>query len=75
MDSNENANSDQQSVTGARSTTSQNSDLWKQFGRGNDVGKMLYSMYGLQEKPKVYYPPVKTKARQASLPREEKKCP
>lgn len=35
---------------------------------------MLYSMYSAKEKPKVYYPPVKTKPRVAP-PKEEKKCP
>ena len=25
---------------------SQNGELWKKFGRGNDVGNMLFSMYG-----------------------------
>ena len=32
-------------------------------------------MYSAHEKPKIYYPPVKTKARQTSVPKEEKKCP
>jgi hypothetical protein len=37
---------------------------------------MLYSLYSAHEKPKVYYPPVKTKKREAvSATREEKKCP
>jgi hypothetical protein len=55
---------------------SENSNLWKQFGKESDVGKMLYSMYSAHEKPKVYYPPLKTKPRQiSSQPREEKKCP
>ena len=31
-------------------------------------------MYSAKEKPKVYYPPVKTKVRQEA-PKEEKKCP
>ena len=35
---------------------------------------MLFSMYSAGEKPKVYYPPVKTKAR-VEPPKEEKKCP
>lgn len=38
------------------------------------MGKMLFSMYSVGEKPKVYYPPVKTKAR-VEQPKEEKKCP
>ena len=41
-----------------------NTDLYKNFGRHDDVGKMLYSMYGAsKQKPTVYYPPVKTKKR------------
>jgi len=35
---------------------------------------MLFSMYSAGEKPKVYYPPVKTKPR-VEPPKEEKKCP
>jgi len=35
---------------------------------------MLFSMYSAKEKPKIYYPPVKTKAR-VEQPKEEKKCP
>ena len=38
------------------------------------MGKMLFSMYSAKEKPKVYYPPVKTKPR-VEKPKEEKKCP
>eukprot|EP00347_Sterkiella_histriomuscorum_P010966 403374256 len=64
-----------QSVTGGQSTTSNNGELWKKFGRENDVGKMLYSMYSVKEKPKVHYPPVKTKPRPIEQPKEEKKCP
>jgi hypothetical protein len=37
---------------------------------------MLYSMYSTKEKPKIYYPPVKTKARPLEpVSKEEKKCP
>jgi hypothetical protein len=55
----------------------QNQKLWKQFGRETDVGKMLFSLYSAPEKPKIAYPPVKTKARGASVgpPMEERKCP
>ncbi len=35
---------------------------------------MLYSLYSAGEKPKIHYPPVKTKAR-VDAPKEEKKCP
>ena len=52
-----------------------NKDLYKKFGRENDVGKLLYGMYAQKEKPKVYYPPVKTKVRGNTPPKEEKKCP
>ena len=51
-----------------------NKELYKKFGRENEVGKLLYGMYAQKEKPKVYYPPVKTKVR-GSTPKEEKKCP
>ena len=41
-----------------------NQDLWKKFGRGNEVGNMLFSMYGAKQKPKVSYPNMnKTKKR------------
>ena len=30
-----------------------NSELYKNFGRENEVGKMLYGMYAQREKPKV----------------------
>lgn len=56
------------------SQQSDNSKLWKQFGRENDVGKMLFSLYSAPEKPKINYPPLKTKPRQETL-QEEKKCP
>lgn len=38
---------------------------------------MLFSLYSAPEKPKIAYPPVKTKPRGASVgpPQEEKKCP
>lgn len=52
-----------------------NKDLYKKFGRENDVGKLLYGMYAQKEKPKIYYPPVKTKVRGNTPPKEEKKCP
>ena len=60
----------------AESSTS-NTKLWKQFGRETDVGKMLFSLYSAPEKPKINYPPVKTKPRSESMgvPQEEKKCP
>ena len=37
-----------------------NLDLYKKFGRENDVGKLLHGMYAQKKKPKIYYPPVKT---------------
>ena len=64
----------QPSQGGATSNGTNNTKLWKQFGRESDVGKMLFSMYSAGEKPKVYYPPVKTKPR-VEPPKEEKKCP
>lgn len=54
--------------------TTDNSQLYKQFGRENDVGKLLYGMYAQKQKPQIYYPPVKTKAR-AEEPKEMKPCP
>ena len=47
--------------------------MYKNFGRENDVGKMLYGMYASKEKPKIYYPPVKTKKR--TEVKEVKPCP
>ena len=44
----------------------ENGKLWKQFGRETDVGKMLFSLYSAPEKPKINYPPVKVKQRNAS---------
>ena len=52
-----------------------NKNLYKKFGRENEVGKMLYGMYAQKEKPKIYYPPVKTKVRGNTPPKEEKNCP
>jgi len=49
-------------------------NLWKQFGKETDAGKMLYSLYSAGEKPKIQYPAVKTKPR-VEKPKEEKKCP
>jgi len=52
-----------------------NTDLYKNFGRENEVGKLLYGMYGAnKQKPTVYYPPVKTKARTEEI-KEPKPCP
>jgi len=48
-----------------------NQELWKKFGRGNDVGNMLYSMYSAKDKPKINYPAVKTKKK--PTPAEELK--
>jgi len=45
--------------------------LWKKFGRGNDVGNMLYGIYGMKNKPKINYPAVKTKKK--PTPAEELK--
>lgn len=57
-----------------------NSDLWKKFGRGNDVGNMLYGLYSQKEKPKINYPAVKIKkkptpAEEAKLPKNNGPCP
>ena len=49
----------------------ENGDLWKKFGRGNEVGNMLYSMYSAKEKPKINYPALKTKKK--PTPAEELK--
>jgi hypothetical protein len=35
--------------------------MWKKFGRESEIGKQLYSIYGAREKPKINYPPLKTK--------------
>jgi hypothetical protein len=50
-----------------------NGDLWKKFGRGNDVGNLLYGMYSQKEKPKINYPAVRTKKK--PTPMEEQKMP
>lgn len=57
-----------------------NQDLWKKFGRGNDVGNMLYGIYGSRAKPKINYPSVKTKkkptpAEESKLPKNNGPCP
>ena len=49
----------------------ENEELWKKFGRGNEVGNMLYSMYSQKQKPKINYPAVKTKKK--PTPAEELK--
>ena len=51
-----------------------NSGLYKEFGRETDIGKMLFGMYAAREKPKVFYPPVKTKKRGEEI-KERKPCP
>jgi hypothetical protein len=51
-----------------------NKDLYKKFGRESDVGKLLYGMYAQKQKPKIEYPPVKTKPR-VEAPKEIKPCP
>ena len=43
--------------------------LWKDFGRETEAGKLLFSLYKVRNKPEVYYPPVKTKKK--PLPFEE----
>lgn len=35
--------------------------LWQQFGRDTEAGRALYKVYGAAHKPKINYPPVKTK--------------
>ena len=55
-------------------------DLWKKFGRGNEVGNMLYGLYSAKEKPKINYPAVKIKkkptpAEEAKLPKNNGPCP
>lgn len=63
------------------SQDTQNGDLWKKFGRGNDVGKMLYSMYSAKDKPKINYPKLKSKtkkptpAEEAKMPKNNGPCP
>lgn len=55
-------------------------NLWKEFGRETDVGKMLYSMYSAPNKPQINYPAVRTKTKE-QIAKEEfdrkatKKCP
>jgi len=44
-----------------QASTVDNKNLYKKFGRESDIGKMLYGMYAQKEKPKIAYPPVKTK--------------
>lgn len=51
-----------------------NKELYKKFGRESDVGKLLYGIYAQKEKPKIAYPPVKTKPR-VEEPKEMKPCP
>ena len=57
-----------------------NTDLWKKFGRGNEVGNMLYGMYSQKQKPKIHYPAVKVKkkptpAEEAKMPKNNGPCP
>jgi hypothetical protein len=40
-----------------------NTGLYKKFGRESDVGKLLYGIYAPKTKPKIEYPAVKTKPR------------
>ena len=52
-----------------------NSSLYKVFGRENETGKLLYGLYAAKNKPKISYPPVKTKTRGSTPPKEKKACP
>ena len=57
-----------------------NQDVWKKFGRGNEVGNMLYGIYGAGKKPQIAYPAVKTKKRptpaeELKMPKEGLTCP
>ena len=52
-----------------------NSSLYKVFGRENETGKLLYGLYAAKNKPKISYPPVKTKVRGSTPPKEKKACP
>jgi len=40
-----------------------NRDVWKKFGRGNDIGNMLFSLYSAKDKQKINYPKPKGKKR------------
>ena len=51
-----------------------NTEMYKKFGRESDVGKLLYGLYSQKNKPKVNYPPVKTKPR-VEQQKEIKPCP
>lgn len=44
-------------------------NLWKEFGRESQAGKILFALYKAPNKPKVFYPAVKTKKK--PLPIEE----
>lgn len=58
-----------------------NQDVWKKFGRGNEVGNMLFSLYSAKEKPVIQYPQIKTKKKPTPAEElkmgknNEKKCP
>lgn len=57
-----------------------NRDVWKKFGRGNEIGNMLFSMYSAKEKPKINYPKPKGKKRappevEQAMSKVGKKCP
>ncbi|CAG9328322.1 unnamed protein product [Blepharisma stoltei] len=35
-------------------------NLWRDFGRESEAGKLLFQLYRIPNKPNIYYPPVKT---------------
>ena len=57
-----------------------NRDVWKKFGRGNEIGNMLYGMYAAKDKPKINYPKPKGKKRpppevEQAMSKVGKPCP
>lgn len=57
-----------------------NRDVWKKFGRGNEIGNMLFSIYSAKDKPKINYPKPKGKKRpppevEKAMAKVDKKCP
>ena len=47
-------------------------NMWKAFGRESEAGKILFQLYKAPNKPKINYPPVRTKKK--PLPFEESKA-
>jgi len=50
-------------------------NLWKDFGRETEAGKMLFNLYKAGEPAKINYPKPKTRKQPLKTTQEKKPCP